>query len=190
MAARCHLTLGAASLAAWLAGAASVAGQVKRPWIDPPADLGAGSPAKPVEKPEPMPQQQTSAADQAAAKSAASSEKPANAVAAPAPDAATASTSRIGAAAAPPRAAAAPRRTRVRPVARARPSTVVKAGPAVQAHRHHMAAKPARRGARIPVAGRPLEIMNLTTIELEDGRRIKVLTRPDPQTVESLLLGQ
>ena len=45
----------------------------------------------------------------------------------------------------------------------------------------------ASRGELRP--GRPLEIMNLTTIELQDGRRINVLTRPDPQTIESLLLG-
>jgi hypothetical protein len=42
---------------------------------------------------------------------------------------------------------------------------------------------------RVSVAGRTLEIMNLQTIELPDGRRYQVLTRPDPDTVEALLSG-
>ena len=32
-----------------------------------------------------------------------------------------------------------------------------------------------------------LEIMNLRTIELPDGRRIRILTKPDPETVRRVL---
>ena len=196
MAARFHLTVGAASLAAWLVGAASVAGQVKRPWIDPPPELGAGGPAKPVEKPQPAPASPTASPEQVG-KSTASSEKPANPVPAPAPAhaAAPGDTPPVKPAVAsrgasesttPRRHAAEAVRARPPAVAKARASThTARAGAPMRPPKSRVVVRQASRGELRP--GRPLEIMNLTTIELQDGRRIKVLTRPDPQTIESLL---
>jgi hypothetical protein len=45
----------------------------------------------------------------------------------------------------------------------------------------------AARDRRLSVANQPLELMNLQTIELQDGRRLEVLTRADPQTIEDYL---
>ena len=66
---------------------------------------------------------------------------------------------------------------------------MAKAGVPTRPQKNRVVVRQGGRGELMPAEGRPLEIMNLTTIELQDGRRINVLTRPDPQSIESLLLG-
>jgi hypothetical protein len=154
------------------------AAEGKRPWVDPPTDLGTRAGAVPAD---------TSAKGRPAASPTEQADKPALATKAPTgtEDGATAKPTRtVRNKSAPGRAA----------VARARPNSRLQqareARPGAAAPKTRLATSGEARAAqekRLSLAGRPLELMNLQTIELPDGRRFNVLTRPDRRMVEEFL---
>lgn len=161
-----RLALRAAAALGFAVGATAAQAQANRPWVDPPAS--AASPAEKVEPPQPA--ASAPAAGEAAAK------KPAET--SPAPKAATASRPAMKRLAAKPRSP----ETAQKRVVDKRQVEVTRTG----------AIRPptaAARRERIIREGRAegLELMTLRTIEFPDGRRVQVLTRPDPGTVQELL---
>src|SRR5215211_119450 len=179
MAIQLRSVFGAAWLIAPLLGFSPAAAQEKRLWVDPPADLStqagpnaaipgaAARPAgRPTEPPEKPPGAQKSAIDSEA--------RPATKPDFAAPKTRTAASRSVGPAASTGKASRRHARL-VRPES-SPPRVAARGG----------AARPAQE-RRLSLAGRPLELMSLQTIELPDGRRLNVLTRPDPQMVEDVL---
>jgi hypothetical protein len=167
---RFRRALSTAAVAGVLVGSTGAEAQTGRAWVDPPADP---SPAEKAATPAPSP---------AAPAEAASKPVPAPATAnqptgSPASETASRpATKRLA-------------RTKKR-VETAERSTIERrqAGAARSATNRRTAAAARRRDRVILEAGgEPLELMTLRTIEFPDGRRIQVLTRPDPATASRLL---
>jgi hypothetical protein len=180
MAIQLRSAFGAAWLIAPLLGLSPAAAQEKRLWVDPPADLAtqAGPNAA-----------TTSAAPHPAGRSVEPAEKPAAA-----PKSALGAETRptTKPVLAPPKTRTAASRSVGRAVSTAKAplrqarSTRPESSPTTHVTARGGATRPAQ-DRRLSLAGRPLELMSLQTIELPDGRRLNVLTRPDPQMVEDVL---
>jgi hypothetical protein len=190
MAAQTRLTLVTAALVGSILGVGAASAQGKRPWIDPPADVGAQSGSSP--------------ADKSSAPVQPSPEKPVARPETPASNsvdtAAPAAPERTAPAVSARRRVAEPAARSGRGTSKVARSVAKRTGPSVasrslaggsrQALRTARAKSNARvsSNSRVSAAARPLEIMNLQTIELPNGRRFNVLTRPSPRMFESVLI--
>jgi hypothetical protein len=167
-----RVAFGLACLTAPFLGVGAAA-EGKRPWVDPPADVDSRTGSAPAEA-SPKGKPEVSSREQA--------DKPAVA----AKEITSAKPVRAAKTKAAPGGGAV---AQVRPNSRlgqakaARPSD---ARPKTRLATRR-APTPGGRDARVSVAGRPLELMNLQTIELPDGRRFNVLTRPDRQMIEEFV---
>jgi hypothetical protein len=177
--------LGAALFLSLCGAASAVLAQEKRPWVDPPPETGATpqEPPVPADAGRPEPAAQTAAPKNAPAgerNSAAQPEKAA--LAAPEPkrsakdeakrtraEGDVTSTGSLRA----PELTASRKKPSVARNARSRVADQTPSGRRIRTVREALAAG--------------LEVRNLRTIELPDGRRITVLTRPDPETMRDLL---
>lgn len=184
MAAQSRLPLVTAALVGSILSAATASAQGKRPWIDPPANVGAPSDPSPADR-KPTPVQPPS--DKPAARSETPSTHSVESAAPVAPE-------RAAPAASAPRRVAAPA-ARSRPVSAARKSAAKRMAAPVASRslttgrRQPLRTATARSNSRAAPAERPLELMTLQTIELPNGRRFNVLTRPRPTMFESVLIG-
>ena len=182
MAAQSRLTLLTAALVASVLSPAASA-QGKRPWIDPPAHVGAPSEPSPADR-KPAPVQPPSE------KPAARSETPStNSVESAAPVA----SERTAPAASAARRVAAPS-ARSGPVSATRKSAAKRTEPpllpgASRSVGNSRFAPQGRHPTRASAVERPLELTTLQTIELPNGRRFNVLTRPRPTMFESVLIS-
>ena len=182
MAVQLRLIFGAACVIAPLLSFAAASAQGKRSWVDPPAEVGTKvRPAPVAADPGPRP--------------AAAPEEPVD-------KPAVAATGSISTApVSVPQPAIAPVPAKVKAASRPRGSTA-RALPTASARearstrpsetRRTRVAAPqgaerSARDRRASVASRPLELMSLQTIELPDGRRLNVLTRPDSEMVEDFV---
>ncbi len=184
MTGRFYIVSGAAALVGSLIIISPAAAQPSGAWVDPPSDLGSArtEPAKPAAPAPSTTQPVPKAPESTGSVSAAPQPAPQPTAAAPTlPAKATARVGRVVRSASP-----SVRATEARP--KVRQARSVQPRPARTAQRETTRGAMAPR-ERVSVAGRTLEIMNLQTIELPDGRRYQVLTRPDPDTVEALLSG-
>lgn len=176
-----------------LLGIASPLAQAGRPWVDPPADGGAaGQPASPSGAPAPAAGQPSGATAPAPRNDASSGVTEFGAASPSLRPARKPATSRSSPAVAQKRKASSP------PAREARSRTPRRAGAAL-AERRAPATGSAFAGRGSEVAGSSraqrvqeglasgLELMTLRTIQLPDGRRVRVLTRPDPDAVSELL---
>jgi hypothetical protein len=183
MAAQSRLTLLTAALfASVLSPVASAQG--KRPWIDPPADVGAPSDSSPAErKPAPVQPPTENPAARSETRSTNSVES-----------AAPVASERTAPAASAPRRVAAPS-ARSGPVSATRKSAAKRTAAPVASRnikvgrQQPLRTARARSNPRASPVERPLELMTLQTIELPNGRRFNVLTRPRPTMFESVLTG-
>jgi hypothetical protein len=154
----------ALAAAIFVAGPSVASAQGNRPWVDPPTTGGipkaeAPAPATPEAAQRPAP------APAVASKPAASAE------------------------------AEEPSRPAKKRLARAKPKTIAtqrvdrKRTVETRSSTNRRAVADERRYDRMirDGGGEPLEVMNLRTIEFPDGRRIQVLTRPDPETLSEVL---
>jgi hypothetical protein len=171
MTVRLRLAFGLACLMTPLMSFGSAA-QGKRPWVDPPADLDTRTHAAPVEA-SPKSHRDVSPTEQADGPAAATK----------AAEGRTTQPVRVA------KKKVAPSRTATVPARQSAPLRQVKAAQLNAAPKARVAVRGAATGRnkRVSVAGRPLELMNLQTIELPDGRRFNVLTRPDRQMIEEFL---
>jgi predicted component of type VI protein secretion system len=183
MAAQSRLTLLFAALVGALLSLGSASAQGKRPWIDPPADVGTQSGPSPGDKsPGPVqpPSEKPAARPEVPSSNAVETAGPA----APERTAPAASARRRVAA---PAARSAGVSSAVPKSAAKRTGTTVAARSVTAERRQALRTARAKSESRILAAERPLEVMNLQTIELPDGRRFNVLTRPRPPMFESVL---
>ena len=179
MAAQSRLTLLTAALVASVLSPAASA-QGKRPWIDPPAHVGAPSEPSPADR-KPAPVQPPSE------KPAARSETPStNSVESAAPVASERTgPGGVGRAEGGRRPLEAGRSRQLGRAQRSgrQPSLLPGASRSVGNSRF---APQGRHPTRASAVERPLELMTLQTIELPNGRRFNVLTRPRPTMFESV----
>jgi hypothetical protein len=187
--------LGFASIVGLLPGVPTALAQASRPWIDPPSTFGARPAAKDTLTPVPDPELDPAVT---------------NAIPHPPPRPAPPATGH--AVTHPETTARAPERsepdhqaaaTRDEQEASAKDETrkaeIRKRSARASRDQRSKAAQAAKRQAFVRESGRErdlnggavlangLEIMNLRTIELPDGRRIRILTKPDPETVRRVL---
>lgn len=186
--------LGFASIAGLLPGVPTALAQASRPWVDPPSTLGAPPAAKDALTPVPAPELDPTAT---------------NAIPHPPPRPAPPVTGHT--VTHPERAARTPEKTepdhqaaatRDEQEASAKDESrkaETRTHSARASRDQHPKAQTAKRQTFARGSGRErdldggavlangLEIMNLRTIELPDGRRIKVLMRPDPETIRRVL---
>lgn len=197
--------LATASLLGALASSPASFAQAERPWIDPPPEAGSQAPAPSpapslapaqppaqaaISQPAPASSQQASTA----ASSQASEEKKTVEAPAPVVSRKPASDDRAKQKAAverkarstPPRQASSPVRNRneEQAVRRREPRTELsRAEPRSGVERR---ARITRYGSIREGGGSDLQLMRLRTIELPDGRRIEILTRPDQDITSEL----
>ena len=166
--------------------------QARSPWVDPPQNLAAP---------------QTPAAEPKGSSNAAPPADPETTASSPAPAGDSASRRRVAspgrgtetlkAATTPRQSGTAPGRrdaaSAVAARADSRRATLAKRAPDPSARRLAVSER-GLRGARARALAEGLdsglEVMNLQTLEGPDGRRITVLTRPTPRTMEDLLAGR
>jgi hypothetical protein len=182
MAIQLRLALGAACVIAPLLSPEAASAQDKRRWVDPPAAIGATGGAAPAgtdtrTAPAAVP-------DETAAKPAVRASAARHAAPAAAPQRAVSSRPAKAGASVRPRGSSVHAATRSLPgVAK----SSRRGEPSKTRVTSRTAPVRAARDRRLSVANQPLELMNLQTIELQDGRRLDVLTRPDPRTIEDYL---
>ncbi len=188
-----------ASLLGTLASSPASLAQTDRPWVDPPPETGTQAPSpapsqppaqSATAKPAPAPPQQASTAPSLQA----SEEKKDAAASSPVLSRKPASDDGVKQKAAverkvrstPPRQASSPVRNRAEEqTARRREprNEVTRAEPRGGVERR---ARIARNGSIREGGGSDLQLMRLRTIELPDGRRIDILTRPDQDIASEL----
>jgi hypothetical protein len=186
--------LGFASIVGLLPGVPVALAQASRPWVDPPSTLGAPPAAKDALTPDPAPQLDPTAtnaiphppprpAPPATGHAVTHPETTARAPEKSEPDhqaAATRDEQEASAKDEPRKAGIRKRSARASRDQRSKTQA---------AKRQAFAGRSVReRGTdRNALLENGLEIMNLRTIEFPDGRRIKVLMRPDPETIRRVL---
>jgi hypothetical protein len=192
--------IGAVSLLSALAGASVAGAQAGRPWVDPPADVGAAAKTPPAAPQPPSP----SAASPNGASHDERKTSPAMT-----PRTESASTAQPSAA---PEQAAAPEgqvtrktveegkvRQSSKSTAAARPKSPVtrkavasnrpKAPPSVRVREAERPTRSIRSAKVRDGINSGLEVMSLQTIEFPDGRRVEVLVRPSPRALSRLMDG-
>ncbi|WP_147707753.1 hypothetical protein [Microvirga massiliensis] len=184
--------LGFASIVGLLSGVpTALAQQASRPWVDPPSTLGAPPAAKDALTPAPeLDPTVTNAIPHPPPRPA-----PATSHAVPHPE----TTARAPEKSEPDHQAAATRDEQEAPAKDEPRKAEIRKRSARASKDQHRNAQAAKRQAFARESGRErapdggavlangLEIMNLRTIELPDGRRIRILTKPDPETVRRVL---
>ena len=176
--------IGALSLALGLAAAASPGNaQPARPWVDPPPEAGASTPSPPPAPAVPEAKAAAPQPDPASTAATAEGKEPME----------RRSTGALSAAEQKPAAKTLPQRavTERRDRKPSREVTAARSERQRQMNQRRDLAEQTSRSARAARVregvNAGLEVMTLRTIEFPDGRRVQILTRPQPGAMSELL---